>query len=177
MMEDQSEMIYHMPFLEEAASQASFILELGAGHGNGSTRAFIRGLTRSKYSKVGMVSVDIDPDKPTDRPTVPWWEGVTGSTTDLNTFMKVEECMEDLSYSPPDIIFIDTEHTYDQMKQELEIWYPLSRVYTTWLFHDTNMFGCYNHMTDAIKEFADQHGMVYDDVSLESHGLGRMRKL
>ena len=30
MMEDQSEMIYHMPFLEEAASQVSSILELGA---------------------------------------------------------------------------------------------------------------------------------------------------
>jgi len=45
---------------------------------------------------------------------------------------------------------------------------------TVWLFHDTWMFGQYNPMTDAIKQFADEHGLVYEDLSKECNGLGRM---
>lgn len=46
---DQPEMVYHMPYLEDMASRCSVIIEIGCGHGNGSTRAFKRGVARDGH--------------------------------------------------------------------------------------------------------------------------------
>lgn len=170
---DQSEMIYHMPLLEEYASRYPIIWELGCGHGNGSTRAFARGLARNRSAYVSLVSVDIDPDKPDVRPVGSGhfhWAKVTGDTRRDQTAFAVFSGSLDL----PDLIYIDTEHTYEHMAEELSVWYPSSNPQTIWLFHDTWMSGSYNHMTDAIKEFAESHGMKYEDITKESHGLGKM---
>ncbi len=75
----------------------------------------------------------------------------------------------------PGLIFIDTDHTYDQMRDELALWHHIAGYDTVWLMHDTHMGGNYNLMTDAIKDFAAANGWVYDDFRTEAHGLGRMR--
>lgn len=169
---DQSEMIIHMPTLEEYASRCGVIWELGCGHGNGSTRAFVRGLDRSSMPYRYLLSVDIDPDRPECMPLREYWGFLDGDTREESTAYRAKEQTWNIE---PDLIYIDTEHTYEQMQQELAVWSPYAGDDTVWLFHDTWMFGTYNHMTDAIKEFAGRNGWIYTDLTQESHGLGEMR--
>jgi hypothetical protein len=93
----------------------------------------------------------------------------------------VDKCFETLGMhgwdktKKADLIMIDTIHEYDFLKQELEMWKQLAHDKTIWLFHDTWMFGQYNHMTDAIKEFAQKDGRwEYVDITKEAHGLGAL---
>lgn len=159
----------YMPYLEEAASKVSVILELGVAKGTGSTLAFYRGLLRAKNQL--LISVDHQ-DYMEWRPPVDWWHLVIGDSRASYTGMLVSLLLKDERY--PDIIFIDTHHTYEQMQAELYCWDLSVGPDTTWLFHDTYMMGKYNPMVDAIKEFAAQEGWTYEDVSTDPHGLGRM---
>ncbi len=172
MLPNQSDVEYLMPILEEYASKCEIILELGCGHGNGSTRAFAAGLRRSCNLSAHLVSVDIDPSRPDELPNCPIYTRVVGDSADTKVMLMVSHLVS----RKPDLIYVDTDHTYEQMKSELEVWWPMSYQSTTWLFHDTWMFGEYNHMTDAIKEFAARDGWVYTDITKESHGLGRMAR-
>jgi predicted SAM-dependent methyltransferase len=122
-----------------------------------------------------MISVDIDPAQPEERPARTWWHIVYGDTRDYSTREKVEEMCAFMK-RVPDIIYIDTDHTYEHMQRELEVWSPLADAHTVWLFHDTWMFGPYNHMTDAIKEYAAAHALTFFDLTHESHGLGMIKK-
>jgi cephalosporin hydroxylase len=173
--EDQVEMAYHMPLLEQVASGCGVILELGVGHGNGSTRAFTRGLLKSGrvMDRLMHISVDSDTSKPDEKPDVPWWHMVHGRTEEPGTAGMVKAL---LKYRAPDLIFIDTGHTKEQMERELEIWSRLAYRKTTWLFHDTFMWGKYNPMVDAIQEFTARYPQwEYRELTRESHGLGKMQ--
>jgi predicted SAM-dependent methyltransferase len=173
MLPDQIEMIPHMPVIEEYASHAAVVIELGVGDGNGSTRAIARGLDNSPYLDKLHISVDIEVAKPKERPTAPYWHMVHGDSRLMGT---VDRAKLILGERKADLIYIDTDHTYEQMQCELEVWSTLARPDTIWLFHDTWMFGPYNHMTDAIKEFAAAHPpLTFIDLTHESHGLGLMR--
>lgn len=176
--EDTVDIAPLMPMLEEAASKAAFILEIGCGAGNGSCRAFRRGLKKSKAPEELKlhISIDINTEHPAyDRPTEPYWVKVSGDSRSIEVFDKVLDVMCTLGTEfPPDIIFIDTDHTYEQMTEELRLWGRIAGPNTIWLFHDTYMFGPYNHMTDAIKEYASENGLVYKDLATHSHGLGWM---
>jgi hypothetical protein len=173
MMEDASDIAYHMPFLEECASRAGVIVEIGVGHGNGSTRAFGRGLSRSDKQHKMHVLVDTDPERPQEKPPYDYWKVVTGASESEETMDAVDTLIQN-HYA--DIIFIDTVHTYEQMKPEMCLWTELqwSGTRTLWLYHDTWMFGVYNHMTEAIKEFAVD-GWEYVDHSKLAHGMGVLR--
>jgi cephalosporin hydroxylase len=175
--EDNVDIAPHMAMLEEFASKAGFILEIGCGAGNGSCRAFRRGLAGSPISPELKlhISIDINTEHPAyDRPTEPYWFKVDGDSRNYATFEKVLDILNSSVPLTPDIIFIDTDHTYEQMKAELELWDRIATSHTIWLFHDTFMGGPYNHMTDAIKEYAAAHGLVYKDLATHSHGLGWM---
>lgn len=162
----------HMPRLETYAAECAFVLEIGCGAGNGSTRAIQAGLAKSPYDKLH-VSVDVDIHQPRyERPDVPWWWKVTGDSRESRTALRVRSIV---GPRQADLIFIDTDHTYEVMKKELPLWDQFSHRGTIWLFHDTWMFGTYNHMTDAIKEFADNRPLVYEDITRDSHGLGMLR--
>ena len=169
---DQEDIALHMPFLEELASKASVILELGCGKGNGSTRALSRGLHRSKSNNKLMVTVDWNPNGPEEKPEDHWWWFVAGDTRRASTLRVVSSLLSQL----PDLIFIDTDHTPDQIEAELNLWFLVAHPFCTWVFHDTWMMGEYNPMTDAIKEFAASHGLEFIDYSRECHGLGLMRR-
>lgn len=173
-MPDQPEMVEHMPFLTYLAEHAANILEIGAGHGNGSTRAFERGLKNSEHagkSHLTHITVDIDPERPHLKPVSTenyHYRAVIGDSRCSQTYAA------NLSDFRPDIIYIDTEHTYDVLKKELGaltaaglIWYG-----TVLVFHDTWMFGKYNTMTDAIKEWCEEQFWIFKDLTRESHGMG-----
>lgn len=172
-LEDQYDIAALMPDLERFASSASFILEIGTGHGNGSTRAFTKGIEESPQIDKLYISVEWQPAKFYERPNLWYWHLVVGDSRDEHTLFDVVEICE---IKKADIIFIDTHHTYEQMQQELEVWKWLAGKNTRWLFHDTWMMGEYNHMTDAIKEFCVRNpGWEYSDYRTDSHGLGMMR--
>jgi len=62
------------------------------------------------------------------------------------------------------------------MAMELPIWNLLAGPHTLWVAHDTWMFGVWNHMSEAMKEFANANGWEFVDYNQASHGLGLMRK-
>lgn len=178
-MPDQPEMVAHMPFLEYLASHCSTIVEIGCGHGNGSTRAFERGMKAlgskpAPYPPKLHLIVDVDPERPQIRPTDDnkyVCKVITGDSRARDTYERVlVESKDDLI----DLVYIDTEHTYEVMKAELENWEPLLSRNTLVVFHDTWMFGAYNHMTDAIQEWALAHNWEFHDFTKVSHGLGLM---
>lgn len=165
----------YMPLLEKLAAESAFILELGVGEGDGSTLAFQRGLERSSTRKRKLhISVDIAPDlRPQYKPTQDYWRMVIGDSREPKTLFQVKHLCGD---NVPDIIFIDTDHTYEQMDAELKMWSCLAGENTVWLFHDTYMFSVYNPMADAIKEFAQKNGWVYEDIDTSPHGLAKMSR-
>lgn len=173
---DQSEMVLHMPRLERIASRCRVIVELGCGHGNGSTRAFERGLERTEG--LGgphqlFVSVDEDPERPQCKPLARYWYKISG---DSRHTWPVEFVIIVKEGAPVDLIYVDTVHVYDQLAAELETWKPVATEETLWLFHDTWMFGDYNQMTDAILDFCRVNPQwEYVELTRESHGLGAMR--
>lgn len=173
LMPDQPEMVEHMPFLEHLASHCINILEIGCGHGNGSTRAFERGLKSIENPKCLLkhITVDIDPERPQVKPeltTYYHYESVVGDSREPFAYQYV------WAHAPFDLIYIDTDHTYDVMQAELNTLHAEGLIHNDVLlvFHDTWMFGEYNHMTDAIKEFAQSLGWIFDDYTKASHGLG-----
>lgn len=173
-MEDQVDIAYHMPFLEAWASKAAIVVELGCGHGNGSTRAFARGLERSDAPNKLFISVDQDSRRPDLIPMLPYWHIIHGPSESGETVARV---LPLLKGQHANIIFVDTHHTYDQLKKELRVWQPLVGHGTIWLFHDTHMFGVPNEMVDAIHEYVKEHpGWEYIEVTKESHGMGMLRR-
>lgn len=181
---DQPEMIHHMTYLEDMASRCSVIIEIGCGHGNGSTRAFERGLLRTTHPAGArlFVSVDNNVDKPDVKPAILCWHKVTGDSRDTDTFETVCRLLpldEDNDLTTVDLFYIDTDHVYDQLWKELINWVDLASCETIWLFHDVHMSGTYNKMTDAIKDFCASQPCYtkweYKLLTEESHGLGMMK--
>jgi len=164
----------HLPTLQKMAANCAVLLEIGSEYGTGSTAAFRRGMEQNTRPERLWVTVDLrDQIDLWMRPAFPFWSFVQGDSRDPATRVKVKEC---LGPNPPDLVFIDTEHTYAQMSAELLLWAPVVVDSCTWLFHDTHMNGQYNHMTDAIKEFAEREGRwVYEQLSTECHGLGSLK--
>lgn len=177
---DQIEMIPLMPILTELtiallspmhADQS--IVEIGVGHGNGSTRAFNRALQFvPEFKRPRHTMVDVDHDKAFQFAHAHLHTyGVCGDSRNRKTLDAALKCIP----LPASLIYIDTEHTYDHIKAELEVWGEVAGPDTLWLFHDTHMWDRYNPMTDAIKEYADRDAnLCYHDITKESHGLGAM---
>lgn len=163
----------HMPVLEEYARNCRVLIEIGAELGTGSTHAFRCGfeanLLRSRW-----VTVDWkDRIVPECRPRCPFWHFVLGDSRSTLTALSVEKQLDNFQ---ADLIFIDTDHTCEQMKIELSVWSRLASSTCHWLFHDTHMNGRYNPMTDAIKRFAEASGVwEYEQLSEECHGLGTLK--
>jgi Methyltransferase domain len=177
--EDQTDIALHMPLLTDLARNATCVLELGCGHGNGSTRALARGLERMPPSEYLYVSVDQDYSRPQIRPDLANWRTVTGDTTAQSTVRRVNTVLD--NFGPPgaegfDLIFVDTDHSKAQLERELELWSEVASNWATWIFHDTWMFGFYNPMTEAITEFCAIHPQWrYRELTKESHGLWVMQ--
>jgi cephalosporin hydroxylase len=165
----------YMPLLEEYASQAAYILEMGVGEMDGSTVAFTKGLERRGGADRMYISIDNDGGHAPEAnyPQVPYWVFLVGDSRDPLTRSAIQRWAEDRK---PDLIFIDTHHVYEHMEQELKVWGSYAHDKTLWLFHDTYMFGPRNHMVDAIQEWADANGWEYFDIRTDQHGLGGMRK-
>lgn len=176
-MNPTSNIAAHMGTLEEYASKCTALIELGSEFGTGSTTAFARGVARNPGCKL-WITVDLKNQIREDcTPTNAEWSFFAGDSRDPKL---PQDCLQALRKVMPigyfDLIFIDTDHNYEQLKAEIENWHLVMSLQSTWLFHDTWMNGSYNHMTDAAKEFAADNNALwkYVDLSKENNGLGAL---
>lgn len=173
--EDESSVSNHMPLFEELASQATILIELGTGPGNGSMRAFTRGMKRNPNPDKIYISVDFNRDNPESdmAPDLTYWHMVYGRTEEAKTARDAHSL---IAGRHPDIVYIDTHHDYPQMKAELAVWSPLAGPNTVWWFHDIAMYGVPNvEMVRAILEFCEANSnWRYELITEECHGLGKM---
>jgi predicted O-methyltransferase YrrM len=143
--------------------QFAHILELGVRTGN-STAAFLAALEVDRRGHLW--SVDFNP------PDVPehWHE------LDTWSFLKAHSLSAKAADWAPreiDVLFLDTEHDYRQVRGELDLWVPRVRPGGVVLVHDTDAPelsgpGC------ALTDYCAEHGLEWQN-NAGCHGLGIMR--
>lgn len=113
----------------------------------------------------------VDPQGPLG--VVPWFTFVLG----MDDWPAVLDALP----TEVDAIFVDTQHTYEQTKLELELYFPRVRSGGRMLFHDTSLLETGNATTPqppypvrtALVEFCNECGLEY---KIEDHcsGLGTL---
>ena len=183
---DTIEMVPLLPIIEKYAEKATVAIDIGVCKATGSTRYIIKGMKKNPAKNKIFIGIDHKDQREDWFKLEPWQHYVLGDSRKQSTVDKVKEILkfiktkdkEVVVHFSADLIFIDTVHEYEFLKQELALWKQLAHAKTIWLFHDTWMFGIYNHMTDAIKEFAEESGIwEYVDITKEAHGLGILRPI
>lgn len=75
------------------------------------------------------------------------------------------------------VIFIDTVHKYDQLKRELEVWYPHMKPNCIMMFHDTenpeDNYGIFR----AVDEFLKEHPEFEAKFLKPWSGLGILKRM
>lgn len=176
-----SDMHEHMPNLKMYADECEHVTEMGV-RGIVSTYAFLMSKCKS------LVSIDIvNPS-------------VHGS--DINdvyilanqigkNFNFIQGDTLKIEISPTDLLFIDTLHAYDQLKQELALHAKKAKKYI--IMHDTVTFGEFGHTVEdpanryanvkglnfAIQEFLEAHRneWAYDRIYYNCNGLTVLKRI
>lgn len=153
-----------MPILLEIASgyPEVKILELGVRSCK-STAAFMLAAERTG----GHVwSVDVNPPEAPEECWEPFWTFTLGND--------LEVPLEDLPR--PDVLFIDTDHTFDQTVAELRRFVPLVAEGGVVLMHDTLL--TWDHpeyeVPRALDAFCAETGRTWEELSVPPYGLGRI---
>ena len=173
---DTIEMVPLLPIIQKYGENAVIAIDIGVCKATGSTRYILKGMEKNPAKDKIFIGIDITDQREDwfDVDIKSWQHYLLGDSREQSTVEKVEEIIG--QYALSDLIFIDTVHEYEFIKKELNLWKQLAHKKTIWLFHDTWMFGTYNHMTDAIKEFAEESGIwEYVDITQEAHGLGMLK--
>jgi hypothetical protein len=161
----------HLPRLAEFASRAGVIVEIGIASMTGSTHAFDLGLQASDAAPGRKFHIGVDLHESVAGPWVPqspFWQFISGSSKDPATVEKVKHALSMDNGSGEvvplsiDILYIDTVHEYEFLKEELANWLPVIGPNTLVLFHDTHRGGRYDRMTDAIMEMVEAPVYEYD---------------
>lgn len=136
----------HLPTLSRLTSECSHVIEMGICTGQ-STRAFLR-------HDVEYIGYDIHLQP-----------GITDYFEDaLKSGRRVRYHVADtktFTIQETDLLFIDTAHNYDQLKEELRLHAHMVKKYI--VFHDTTTFehrdenGAGPGLWPAIQEFLDAH--------------------
>lgn len=162
-----SDIELHLPLLTQLAKECLVVVEFGVRHGE-STKALIDGVLRE------VVSFDI-----------------ADCSSDVLTQRAVRQGKEwkfrqvsslDVSIPWCDMLFIDSKHTYEQLKAELEKHH--SRVETYIVMHDTYLYGLQGEdgkapgLMLAIDEFLEKYRdwhVVYECE--DNNGLTVLRRM
>jgi predicted O-methyltransferase YrrM len=165
-----SDIFEHLPTFVKAVGNldATRVIELGVRSGV-STISWLYALENRGH----LWSVDcsfpmpeegellLDPQGPLG--VIPWWTFILG----------YDDWPETLAALPSlvDIVFIDTQHTYEQTLTELELYYPRVRPGGRIFLHDTAVEVTGNAVTPqppfpvltAVKEFCGQHNLTFEN--------------
>lgn len=181
---EPSDIYEHLPTFVAAVHeiQATKIIELGVRYGV-STIAWMYALHQQGYGHLWAVDcswpfyiVDdkvqlnlLDPQGPLG--VVPHWTFVLGKDTD----QPVLDALPDMV----DIVFVDTNHVYNETLIELALYYPRVRKGGRIFLHDTAVETTGNDPTSkirfpvrkAIDEFCEQHQLTWTN-NTRCYGLG-----
>jgi predicted O-methyltransferase YrrM len=175
----------HLPVFVAAVEEldAKKIIELGVRYGV-STIAWLHGLQTKEHSDGHLWSVDcsfpvaaapfdinlLDPQGPLG--VVPWWSFLLGYDT-------WPEILDMLPKEDVDIVFIDTNHVYEETLVELDLYYPRVRKGGRIYLHDTALETTGNATTEqpmfpvrtAMEEWCEAHNLEFDN-NPRCFGLG-----
>jgi hypothetical protein len=146
----------HLPRLRREAHGT--VLELGV-RGGASTVALLAGLEERGGT---LWSVDVDPASAGVFPNHPQWHFVLADSRDENALAGAG-LPEKL-----DALFIDTIHTYEQVREELAVWGDRVPEGGVILFHDTDS---YPPIRRAISEWCKSRSVPFEFKG-GSNGLG-----
>lgn len=149
----------HMPTLRDYAAQSQQVIEIGVG----SCRSTVSFLVGIEESGGHLWSVEIDPTPvPEWLREHPQWTLVVGDSLDHH-----EAAPHDV-----DVLFIDSDHSFEQTFAELNAYVPHVRSGGVVLLHDTG--GHQPGVKKAIDLFCDPRGWEWEDDP-NSYGLGTIR--
>ena len=137
---NRSDINEHIPVLTDYANECTHVTEFGTRTGV-STWAWIA----SKAKTIRCFDIDKEVDKGLEMHK----EALKELDKDF-TFTCVSTIADKLDIEPTDLLFIDTDHTYEQCSKELQMHAHKVRKYL--IFHDTNLFKDLNR---AISEFIE----------------------
>jgi len=120
----QTDIHEHLPILKELAQQCSSVIEMGTKTGQ-STRAFL-------YSCDKVVAYDLELN-----PQV--FELFRVAKNAGKNVNYIQANVLNINIEETDLLFIDTWHVYEQLKQELELHADKAKKYL--VLHDTETFG------------------------------------
>lgn len=146
----------HFPTLRDLAKECESVVELGV-RGGCSAYALAAGLSLSKSKDRWMVYVDINNCQNVELEKLCKESGIAIDFYQADSRnIELPEC---------DLLFIDTLHTYGQLKVELDLHQSVAKQYI--VMHDTDApWGSKNEVDDgspdkglwpAIQEFLDEH--------------------
>jgi cephalosporin hydroxylase len=155
----------HLPLLKQYASECETVVELGVRY-IVSTWALLAGRPKA------MISVDIVDPKEYGADIQPVYAAADAENINF-TFMKGSSL--ELEFPPMDLLFIDTNHTYEQLSQELKLHAPKAQKYI--IMHDTNQDE-FPGMVKAIEEFLE-HNREWEvaEWHQHSHGLTILKRV
>jgi hypothetical protein len=154
--ERRSDIQEHLPRLRREAHGT--VLELGV-RGGVSTTAFLAGLEERGGT---LWSVDIEPSSEELFVGHPQWRFVLADSRDVGA-LRAAGLTE-----PIDVLFVDTEHTYEQVRDELGAWGDRVRPGGVILFHDVDSFP---EIRRAIARWARPRQIAFEYLD-GSNGLG-----
>ena len=146
----------HLPRLRQEARGT--VLELGVRGGN-STAALLAGVEERGGT---LWSVDVDPASASIFAGHPQWRFVRADSRDVAA-LESRGLPREL-----DVLFVDTLHTYEQVRDELRAWGDRVRPGGVLLFHDTDS---YSEIRRAIARWCRSRRVAYEFLA-GSNGLG-----
>ena len=155
------DIVEHMPTLQKYAGMSDRVVEFGVRDGSGSTAAFLAG------NPGELISYDVS--------SCP--NGLAAKAVALGVpfeFRQGDVLTEEVGEC--DLLFIDTKHTYEQLKAELAMHGDKAG---KWLiFHDTVTFGAKGEdgstpgLMQAIDEFLEEnHHWIVKEIFNNNNGL------
>jgi hypothetical protein len=153
----QSDIYEHLPTLQKYADECNHITEFGVRYADGSTVAFLN-------SKAKLISYDIVKTEGTTRLLDICKEN------NKEWILKIESTTE-CEIEETDMLFIDTEHTHDQVTKELRV---VDKVKKYIAFHDTDNVEVMRAIFDFMKLHKDE--WVLEDSFENCHGLIILRR-
>ena len=182
-----SDMATHFDALRQYGQDCSLIHELGVRE-IGSSWAFLLGLADRGNAMVtiaedrrklemspitALVSIDhVHPDKFGGEGTLAEFQKHALENNVHHEF--IESSSLDVDIENSHCIFFDTDHTYKQLSQELQLHGNKSLKYL--LFHDT--IGCAHEILPAINEFLEEYPeWIVFDHSLDSQGMTSLARM
>ena len=166
-----TDMWEHFPTLRDCAKECSSVVEMGV-RGGCSAYALAAGLDMNKCRDRWMLYIDINICKNPKLEELCEKAGISISFQQADSrHIEIPEC---------DLLFIDTLHTYGQLKLELSLHHSKAKQYI--IMHDTDApWGFKNEVDDgspdrglwpAIEEFVEEHQeWVVHERFRNCHGL------